>query len=323
LISIDSDEDMTSQPASAKRQKTNSGQAVRSSQTPVSTPRGPRIKREAPTKPSKAVFTLKEIRNKRDGGSASNLPNNVDPRVTEYFIKVAIRPWKEHTGAALRRISQLVQDMLQKCIAATIERRGPTALLTKTIAIVDTLCNMAFESEEQYINRFFECDIAKPVTYVSLSSKFEEVAAELEAKRTLERVNEHFETLATTNPNKDLVPEKRQEKAKNADWVRTTLGPDEYRAEATAMASPLAFYDHAANRLLDTVAVHIHNGFLTTIENELYDTLTLQIDTTDVQVCESLLEEDPEREARRITLLAEKQKLEQALAELQGLPTTH
>lgn len=86
---------------------------------------------------------------------------------------------------------------------------------------------------------------------------------------------------------------------------------------------PLAYYDVAATQLCDTVARELEFGLLHAYEQRVHRRLLEDLRTGDATHCARLLAADPRRERERVELLAEKEKLTQALAELNTLPHTH
>ena len=118
---------------------------------------------------------------------------------------------------------------------------------------------------------------------------------------------------------KPTKTEERAKKAIDATFIKA-LGPDPYRQEIDAMATPIAYYNIASTQVLDSIAKHLEFGLIDALEKGLQDRLQDDLKSMDEDYCVELLAEDPRRENLRRRLLAEKEKLAKAMDELQGLP---
>lgn len=76
-------------------------------------------------------------------------------------------------------------------------------------------------------------------------------------------------------------------------------------------------------QLCDNVARELEYGLLHAYEERVHRHLLEELRTGDAAHCAWLLAADPNRQREREGLIAEKEKLTQALAELNSLPVTH
>lgn len=333
VLSVDSDDEDA--PSPSKRQRISGDRSTPSSSTsngmPTSnatstsnaTPRTSRVvKQDSSVSEGKAVFNLQQVHVALDKASNSDLPDQVHPKVIERFIHQATAYWPSLTSNILENIGTLVSDMLATCISDALRARKKTKLLEQVSQIVDTFCQQVFDNENKFIQHVVECEVHKPITYAGiLKQTMPEVRGKLKDARLKERIDEYYDTISASAEKQVKVPtgEKRKERAKDLDFVTKALGPDRYANEVSAMASPLAYYDLASGRLLDTVANHLERGVLYRIETELQNELIRELRVTDSAYCAELLAEDPEREAQRLQLIAEKAKLEEAIEQLQNV----
>ena len=321
VLSVDSDSETMPDATPSKRHKNNAGQSTPSASTSRRTPLPSPAKTEQQSQEVRAVFDLRQIYAALDQASTSDLPDQVHPKVLERFIKRAIAPWPTLTEDLLDNIQRVVGSTVANCISEALSSRRGTELFTQTIKIVEAFCHQVHADETAFIEHLVQCETHKPITYAGgLKQSTEETRGKLKAARLKERMDEYFDTLEAEKQVKVPTGEKRKDKCRDADFVTKTLGPDKFGSEVSAMASPLAYYDLAAGRLLDTVANHIEFGIVYAIERKLQVELMLGLKVTDADFCARLLAEDPEREAERLKLGAEKEKLIEAVEELKGLP---
>lgn len=325
VLSLESEEEgLSDAPTPSKKRKTNGGRPTCSAPS-GSTPRPTRIKQEGqPSTPSKLVLNLEEIHEAIDRASSSNLPDQVHPRATDGFILQALSPWPVLTTNLLNKVRRLVNQMLAKCVTVTLGAREGTQLFAQTGETVGTFCDQIFEDEKGFIDHLVECETHRPASYGNaIMQQTADVKLELEELRLKERLDEHFDTLEAKHNVKVPMGDKRRDKGNDEDFVIKTLGADKYGLAVTAMGMPLAYYDLASSRLVDTVAAFLERGVIHAIETKLQGRLCDELRVMDEAHCAELLAEDPEREAQRQRLIAEKARLEEALKELEGLPGEH
>ncbi|KAI6886850.1 P-loop containing nucleoside triphosphate hydrolase protein [Hortaea werneckii] len=266
-------------------------------------------------------LALDEVKDMFDFGSTTCLPDQIDPRVTDSLIKQFLQDWRRLVEELLVRIYRLLADKLQACIYEVLPARQSTQLLRDISAILEGLVKDLLTQQKERIAFLMDCEMHKPITYNNKLLATETAAQKnrLEQSRHIKRVNEHYDTLESKGAARIPYGEERKKKFED-QTLRSQLGPDCYSREVDALATPLAYYDMASLRLVDTIASHLEFGLMYGLETKLRDALRTGLKVTEEQHCLELLAEDPERENLRLRLTAEKEKLMMAMKDLEGLP---
>ncbi|RMY34674.1 hypothetical protein D0865_14119 [Hortaea werneckii] len=298
----------------------NRTKAVDPFATPASRNRSKVVSEDA-TSSSGKPLALDEVKDMFDFGSTTCLPGQIDPRVTDSLIKQFLQDWRRLVEDLLVRIHRLLADNLQGCVLETLPVRQSTRLLCDICGILESLLGNLLTQQKERIAYVVNCELHKPITYnnSSLHSRTAAQKDRLAQLRHIERVNEYYDTLeakgATRVPHGDERGKKFEDQT-----LCSQLGPDCYSNEVNALATPLAYYDMASERMLDTIASHLEFGLIFGLETNLRDALRTGLKVTEEQHCRELLAEDPERENLRLMLTAEKEKLMIAMKDLEGLP---
>ncbi|RMZ08009.1 hypothetical protein D0860_04843 [Hortaea werneckii] len=266
-------------------------------------------------------LALDEVKDMFDFGSTTCLPDQIDPRVTESLIKQFLQDWRRLVEELLVRIYRLLADKLQACIYEVLPIRQSTQLLRDVSGILEGLVKDLLTQQKERIAYLVDCEMYKAITYNNklLVSETAAQRDRLANLRHVERVNEYYDSLESKVAARIPYGEERKKKFED-QTLRSQLGPDYYNREVNALATPLAYYDIASSRLLDTIASHLEFGLMYGIETKLRDALRTGLKVTEEQHCLELLAEDPERENLRLRLTAEKEKLVTAMKDLEGLP---
>ncbi|KAK3707741.1 hypothetical protein LTR37_011918 [Vermiconidia calcicola] len=324
-ICVDSDDndDISSAspaPTPSKKRKGDNGQSF---VTPSRTPSTP-IKIEEGAAPAVApmVFRLNEVKIAYDSGSSSGLPEEVNPKVTEDLALQCLRGWGVLANSTLEKIQELLVGMLAKSVEDTWASRRGTRLFDDATEAIEELFLGFMQTRRTTIAELIADETYKPITYgdVVFRQAKESAKGELLENRASQRVKEHFDKLdAKQASNKIMKPEERKKKAADSAFL-STLGADPYAREINAMRTPIAYYTVASNRFMDNIALSLDRCLLGALEQGLKEKLQKSLDVLNPEHCADLLQEDPQREADRQALLAEKTNLLQAMEELQGLP---
>ncbi|RMY59838.1 hypothetical protein D0865_01853 [Hortaea werneckii] len=266
-------------------------------------------------------LALDEVKDMFDFGSTTCLPDQIDPRVTDSLIKQFLQEWRRLVEELLVRIYRLLADKLQACIYDVLPARQSTQLIRDISGILKGLVKDLLTQQKERITYLVDCEMHKPITYNNklLVSETAAQRDRLGQLRHIERVNEYYDTLESKGAAKIPFGEERKKKYED-QTLRSQLGPDYYSREVNALATPLAYYDIASWRLLDTIASHLEFGLMFGLEKSLRHALRTGLKVTEEQHCLELLAEDPERETLRLRLTAEKEKLMIAMKDLEGLP---
>nr|POE49121.1 interferon-induced gtp-binding protein mx3 [Quercus suber] len=318
-IEIDDDEpNDTVESPTPKIRKGNHGHPLPSTpqrQMPRSTPRSARVKAEDITDDLKAPrLTLSEIRQSLNAGSNSGLPDVMDPKVLEHFIRESNVRWPSLVEDLLDKIRMNVQRMLGESIDRHLSNRTKTQLHAQTCQIVQAFGVELFETQTKSVRHILSCHFHKPITYNdALMSELRTITSKkLQDAREAQRLHEYFEGQKAKSMKTPPVSEYH----KHAD----KLAADGFGRELEAMAFTLSFYDVSSASLVDFIARQLQFGLLHPLESKLAERLMVGLRVSDNTYCTQLLAEDPAAEAERSRLLDEHHKLTTALNELNALP---
>jgi len=310
----------------SKMRKGNNGQAIRTpvfgGRETVETPHS-HVKAEHSSAdvaaPTKTTFTLDKIKQALDRGSSSGLPDQIDPKVIDHLVTQSQAGWRTLATGLITKVQELVGAMCSESIDSTLATRIQTQLHSQTTIIIDRFITGLLNDVSDKIVYLVDCETQRPITYATdhIKQLTEAARNDLKRKRLIERVDEYYELQDSRGVK---VPQSRQDRMKKVDEVEAKIGADKYAQAVNAMATPLAYYDLASARLLDNVATHLEFGLLRAIGLNMRGTLRTGLKVTDEEYCKQLLAEDPQREALRVRLLGEKERLSVALEELRGLP---
>jgi isopentenyldiphosphate isomerase len=351
-ISVDSSEE---DPSPSKMSKRNdSSRAI--SATPRRTP-GPAItcsgggpsfterRRKLPTTgstapgPTHVGFDLEEVKRKYDSAPGADLGGSSN-LVTKGLVLNTMCGWKSVVDHVVKRIESSFLDMLTDSLEESLSARRSTMLFAKASSIARALLQELMKELRVFINGLMDRELYRPITYSALLAEKKDVwETELKALRLKQRAKEYYEEEELTT---FKYPSEEAFKKKLADvgWAQSTLGKqlhlpslllqannsagkDKYEREVKELAMPFAYYEIASTQLLDNIARDVEFHLLHAYELRVHRKLCEELRTADLAYCTELLAEDPQRERERYALLAEKEKLMQALTELNSLPDTH
>jgi hypothetical protein len=325
-ISLDSDDE----PETPTPSRT-AAMPMRPSATPTSARKRPaadtpssrqqlRIKRD-PAGPAieKTVYTLEFIRNEYTEGHTSGLPGPPNPEVTDTLILSALGDWNVFVTRLIENARKAVLNTVQQVVDHQLSNRKSTQLYARSREILKKFVDERLDQAKDRILWLCECEQEKPITVTRLEDLEKKCKVELDLARTLQRVNEHFETREAANNIRGTPREKRVEKANDANWVKNNLPDDEWDKEVKAVAHIFAYYTTASTCFVDTVAKCLERAIMSPLRTQVKDYLKFELRAEDATECALLLAEDPERERTRVGLLAEQAKLMEAIAELKGL----
>ncbi|KAI7204388.1 P-loop containing nucleoside triphosphate hydrolase protein [Hortaea werneckii] len=291
-------------------------------ETPTSRNRSKTVSEDHDAASSSGIpLALDEVKDLFDFGSTYCLPDQIDPRVTDSLIKQFLKDWRRLVEELLVRVYRLLAVKLQACIYEVLPARRSTQLLRDISSILEGLVKDLLTQQKERVTYLVDCELHKPITYNNKLLATETAAQKdrLTQSRHIERVNEYYDTLESKRAARIPFGEERKKKFED-QTLRSQLGPDCYSREVIALATPLAYYEIASSRLLDTIASHLEFGLMYGLETKLRDALRTGLKVTEEQHCLELLAEDPERENLRLRLTAEKEKLTMAMKDLEGLP---
>ncbi|KAK5740514.1 hypothetical protein LTR17_004551 [Elasticomyces elasticus] len=279
-----------------------------------------RAKNEANALPAAALtFDLETLSEMYKRGSISDLPNQLNPKVTEDIIMQSQQSWNAVVEHTLETIKLHVSDMLRDSLDHSfIAKRNTTMFFAATQDTLVAFFTRLWDEEHARVARCVQCEQHKPLTYTYLSPQVESITKKMRHDRLTERVNEHYDTLDSKGYKVPFGDAERQKK--RAELQESVLKIDDYDRIIGVVASALAYYNLAAGHLLDSIAKELQFGLLYAMESGMWSTLRTALHTTDEAHCAHLLAPDPAQEAQRVILQAEKERLLKALEEIKVLP---
>lgn len=278
-----------------------------------------RVKKE-PSAPTvqKQKHTLEGLRAEYDCGRTSSVPSAINPKVTDRLSLQALSSWDVIVDRMLQSMTAKILSQIQDSIAQDLAGWHATRFFARTTEVLTAFVHRLMQDETNEVKRLLACEQYRPITYSKWTALNGARVRDFEAARRLQRTKEWFETheadKAKATPN-----DKRAEKARDLAWAQANLGDDEYQKLLECAATIAAYYDTASMCFIDTVAKNLEFGVMRPLRDEVLSTLSEELRAGDVDECTMLLAEDPQREAERAKLMAEKERLEKALAELNGL----
>lgn len=340
-ITLDDSEDEDMDDTPSKRIKTNGGRAVDSTPSLATpsrpTPSSARMlntngsgrRRTVPDQASisgrhRIEFKLEEIKARYDNAPGADMPGTTSEHVDRKLKLEPLDCWNLIVEQTLTQIKRLFTRVLKRTVEHALATRKGTELYLQAITLTRELFEELHDKQTGFAYQLVAAHVHRPITYSKGIWRRAVSAVEngLRTKRLEQRVDEHFDTLESQGYKVPSKPDQRR-KAADPAWVTSTLGVDEYEREVKALASPIAYYEHAAAQLVDVLARMCEQGLMGQYESRIHRHLFEGLGATDQDHCARLLAEDPAREEQRHKLKAEKAKLEQALADLEELPVIH
>ena len=238
----------------------------------------------------------------------------MNPKVNDALILESLYGWPQVIDKALTAVKNVTEQMLVATVSKTLATRPQTQLHYQAACTVEKSFLDLVEKQQVIVRKLLSYETYKPITYDTESMKQKNaIEKELLESRQKIRVSEHLDIL-----------ESKGYKIKPDDRKKDTapgLGddPDPFMREIKAIATPLAYYDLAAARLMDNVAITTERELLYSLETNLKEALIEGLKCSDHDYCASLLAEDPAREEERLRLVDDKANLLKALHELDSL----
>lgn len=284
------------------------------------TPSSHRRVKQEPSAPAvqKTRYTLDALRAEYDCGNTSGVPGSINHKVTDRLILQALSQWDVFVERMLKDITSKILAQIQESIAQDLAGRRATRFYARTTETLTGLVNNIMRAQTDHVKYLLICEQERPVTYSKWASFKVHRQREFEGARLQQRTNEYFDA-HDEGKSKSTPNDKRAEKARDITWTRANLGVDEWSIEVDCAATLITYYDMASMCFIDTVAKSVERGVMRPLREDVSRTLLEELHADDAQECALLLAEDPQREAERAKLTAEKERLEKALAELNSL----
>ncbi|CAK4033830.1 Interferon-induced GTP-binding [Lecanosticta acicola] len=339
----DSQEDYEMDETPSKRIKTNSGGSIRTPIRPTpsrETPSSSRMQNTAPngrrrTAPQQSqqqqqaaphrhriIFKLGEIRERYDSAPGADMPGSASVHVDRKLKLEPLQCWTAIVDHSLSEIEVLFTKTLKQTVARALTPRKRTEFFSQALQICRDLLGELHHEQVQFAYKMIRANQHRPITYAKQTWKatVSTIETALRRQRSEQRIDELYDVMES---NGQRVPPKPDQKKKGAAEFAALLVTDEWEPEIKALAPPIAYYELAAQQLVDELARTFEEGLMWQYQERLQRCLLEGLRAMDADHCANLLAEDPVRDRERRQLLEEKRKLEQALADLKDLPAAH
>lgn len=310
----------------SKKQQTANGvsRAVSTAQTLTPVKSARRRKAVVRSTMQRAEFHLDEVKAKFDSAPGLDIPGQASQFVVRGLILETVQNFPLVAESILQDVQTLFVESLASTISRVLAQYLNTELFHETTRITRALFDELIEKVSSFVYALVAGETHRPIVYnPQYKTNTTGYKQQLHSERAIHRVKEYYETeAAQSNRAVPKLPEQHKKAADNA-WVTATLGVDDYHREIENLAIPLAYYDTVSAQLIDNLAKHFETGLVFTYQDLLLRKLMVELQTGNQEHCKQLLAEYPERERVKARLEAEKEKLEQAYAELKGLSISH
>jgi hypothetical protein len=215
--------------------------------------------------------------------------------------------------------------MISDSIEEALSQWNRTKLYGSMQQTTLTYFSQIMVTEGHDINKHLDRMYAYPTTY----NKDFEVTRKLLLKSLMEQryptESANHARATSHSVNASLTPlRKLYKESKDADfqWTNERLAEDKFGSMINCVATIHTFQDILSSSLADTISMHLKSDVLAKLRDETATMLRTELKVLDTPHCAQLLAEDPAREKQRKQLLAEKAKLEKAVAIIEHLQDT-
>ena len=342
-IGISEDDDtLTATPTPSKRLKTQNGAAIvtptrlKNTQKPSGA-----MSRASETSVKKKQFKLPEIQTILEYYCANGL-GGIDRRAIDSMILSTLEDWHEPMLAALGAVETELRKMLLQSLEEACAKYRSTELYREMSSLIlDRFLPSHIRRQGETLKTLLALERTKPMT--KDRGNFERLEMEehdhLVKARHRQRVRDYFDVLHESSGKP--VSEEVRARGEADDKLRQRLGQDQFRREIEAAARVRGYYLLASSRFIDHVCQLIENDLFQRFKDELREELLDGLHIRDEQ-CKStmldhserpheankaaghdysarLLEDNPDRVAKRKTLKTQRARLEQAHFRLEEL----
>lgn len=266
---------------------------------------------------------LADLQVRYDRGATNSIPGSINDKVTEQLIRESCAQWKDIVAELLKDVGSLVRRMIKDSMEETVLEWKQTKLYDAMQHATLEFFNKTIAVEgEGMISRHLARMHACPTTF---QKPYEESRLIwILSKRYPSEWEGHSKATSNT-PDLANVPLKSlcsESMDSDSRWVNDRLADDKYAQMIKCVAKIHGIHDILSANLTDTASMQLKFDVLTKFRDESAGVLWTELKVFDTTHCTALLAEDPTREKRRKQLLAEKARLEQALAVIENLEET-
>ncbi|KAF2452910.1 P-loop containing nucleoside triphosphate hydrolase protein [Lineolata rhizophorae] len=285
---------------------------------------GPKMPGEALGIPiSCKIFTLEEIKEKLNDFADIALPREVNRGAVRSLMGDAYSYVNAPIDRFLLRLRYELNDLLDDAFSRTFDRWRSTHLWKNSGTFLkDDVVEGYVKRQAEFAALLGRMTTAKPVTGNDhiFSILKNEALAILHDKRFEQRAELHLDRAELYG--KAIKDKESKIKKKDPKFVEE-LGSDPEEDQVQVMAEIRAFYISASSRFADyvqeSVECEVFDDLKTTIAGKLQGALGLDGTNEDIQRCEELLAEDPQREYERRHYKAELESVQKAREHLAAL----
>ena len=178
-------------------------------------------------------FSLADIRGCLQDGHIG-LPNEIDPRATQFMIKDSVKGWQTPTQSFLDSTLALCQNTVFEQVQRTFTEWNNTTFYTRVTEICDAFLNRVMTEQSENVARFLKYETQKPVTLnvEAITDASEKALVMLQQKRREQRILAYIDQQdAADRTSSRLSRSDRVAKVSDAQ-----LGPDPYSREVLAIS---------------------------------------------------------------------------------------
>ncbi|KAJ5595099.1 uncharacterized protein N7459_001307 [Penicillium hispanicum] len=247
-------------------------------------------------------FTLEELHRIKQESHRVGMPNQIDPSATETLNRESVKHWEDILSAFAYALYGGVQKALFMTLDEVIAQYHQTGFYRELRHIVSSFLGQAHAELLVDATAYYRMEYVRPFTMAEAEHR----QATAEALRTLVYARRRARAKCWLKL-RNFCEDENIGKVSDSD-----LGPDQFSQELEMMANSRGYYEVASSRFLDVVCLFAESRLRLKCRDELINAIDIGLNAKSEDRCTALMAEDPEREARRISLTKEKEKLTRA-----------
>ncbi|KAL2354881.1 Dynamin family protein [Cryomyces antarcticus] len=270
------------------------------------------------------TFRLEGVRDTLEKVCTSDIPGEVDPKAVDHLRLESLANWDKSMNDFIKKTEMALGRILHAILDDVLSPWKATALYKETSKIVDDYLSLSVGEQRTHAQRALRLEQFKPMTMndKSIEENEKKELTFFEAARYAARANSYLNQQEAMLGKRPDLNEVRTRKIQTDQTLRKELGVDPFQREVGVMAKVRGYYNVASMRFVDHVVQGLQAELFERCRTHLHEELKtgLHVDVEDGSGrCTHLLAEDSAREARRIQLKKEKERLLQAQEMLSGL----
>ncbi|KAL8372503.1 hypothetical protein RB595_002030 [Gaeumannomyces hyphopodioides] len=278
--------------------------------------------------------TLEQVRKCIRGATKHGVPDEMPTEVMRSLSLEAIARWDVPLHGLMAQFVRLLQDHLQKLLERSFDNLHYKAVFRDAQEVVDRFVDAQEAALKQMLSALHHRESGRLYTRDKITFNYWKQYEH----DVLVHSRHHYRWAAhlasQRNPKEpgplvswdELSAQQRHEEEKERQTLQQTYGPDPYEKELTVCSYVRAYYQTAARRFIDTVAMAVGAELIPALVSRLAGEYHLDQSlgfrtgaTMDDARLEELMAEQPEVAAKRRKLQDEQGKLESAMASINKL----